>query len=75
MDYNDKPKEESGGSGIKLPKPSIDIGGVKVEPAKLPLGAYGVRFTKQFKAKGGMVGYRKSADGCAKRGKTRGKMS
>ena len=27
------------------------------------------------KAKGGMVGYRKSADGCAKRGKTRGKMS
>ena len=26
------------------------------------------------KAQGGMIGYRKAADGCAKRGKTRGKM-
>jgi len=67
--FNDKP--EGGGSGIR--RPGIDVAGGRLEPAKLPLGAYGIRYTKKF-AKGGQTGYRKAADGCAKRGKTRGKM-
>ena len=72
--FNDKPKE-GGGSGIR--KPSVEIGGVTIEPAKfnMPSGsAYGLRATKRFYAKGGQVGYRKAADGCVQRGKTRGKM-
>ena len=67
--FNDKPKE--GGSGIQ--RPGVEIGGGRLEPAKLPLGAYGLRYTKKF-AKGGQTGYRKAADGCAVKGKTRGKM-
>ena len=68
--FNDKP--EGGGSGIR--KPSIEIAGGTLEPARLPLGkAVGVRFTKKF-SKGGQTGYRKVADGIATKGKTRGKM-
>ena len=71
--FNDKPKEEGGGSGIRLPKPEIEtkygtfgLGRVQGKP--------GITFKKTF-AKGGLTGYRKAADGCAKRGKTRVKQS
>jgi hypothetical protein len=71
MMFNDKPK-------IDIPRPGITIGGGRIEPdlirnpdtgKRVP----GIRFTKKFAA-GGQTGYRKVADGCAKRGKTRGKM-
>jgi hypothetical protein len=74
----DKPKEEA--PKINLPRPGIEIAGGRLEADafKGPDGkrAYGARFTKKFYAKGGKVssGYRKVADGCAQRGKTRGKM-
>jgi hypothetical protein len=81
----EKPKEGSGGGGggssggprINLPK--VEIAGGEVQPQKvnMPSGpAYGFKFVKKFYAAGGKVssGYRKVADGCAKRGKTRGKM-
>lgn len=42
-DGGDKPKE---GSGIR--KPSIEIAGGTLEPARLPGKAYGVRWTKKF---------------------------
>lgn len=42
--FNDKPKEESGG----IKKPSIEIAGGTLEPARLPGKAYGVRWTKKF---------------------------
>ena len=80
--FNDKPKEGGdsgggggGGSGIKLPKPEIEtpygtfgVGRVQGKP--------GITFKKTFRGlkAGGQVGYRKVADGCAQRGKTRGKM-
>ena len=67
--FSDKPKV-----------PGVEIAGGRLEPAlikspdtgkRLP----GVRFTKNFNlAKGGMTGYRKAADGCVTKGKTRGKM-
>jgi hypothetical protein len=69
MMFNDKPQ---------IPRPGIEIAGGRVEPdliknpdtgKRVP----GIRFTKKFAA-GGQAGYRKVADGCAKRGKTRGKM-
>jgi hypothetical protein len=44
--------KSSSGSGLK--KPSVDLFGGKLEPASLPFGAKGVRWTKQF-AKGGDV--------------------
>jgi hypothetical protein len=70
--FNDKPKE---GGGIQ--RPGIEIGGGRLEADAFrgPDGkrAYGARFIKKFAA-GGQAGYRKVADGCAKRGKTRGKM-
>lgn len=69
--YNDKPKE--GGEKPKINLPSVQIAGGELKPAKLPLGAYGLRYTRKF-AGGGQVGYRKAADGCATKGKTRGKM-
>ena len=62
-----------GGGGGGLKKPSLEIAGGKLEPASLPFGAKGVKWTKQFAA-GGQTGYRKAADGCAMKGKTRGKM-
>ena len=69
--FNDKPKEEGGG-GIKLPKPEIEtkygtfgLGRVQGKP--------GITFKKTF-SKGGQTGYRKAADGCVTKGKTRGKM-
>ena len=74
MDYNDKPKEESGGPKIKLPKPEIETPYGTLALGRVGKGA-GITLTKKFYAKGGQVGYRKVADGCAKRGKTRGKMS
>lgn len=44
---------ENSGGGIK--KPSVEIAGGTLEPARLPLGkAVGVRWTKKF-AKGGAV--------------------
>ena len=47
-------KEESGGGG-GIKKPSVEIAGGTLEPARLPLGkAIGVRWTKKF-AKGGAV--------------------
>ena len=47
-------KEESGGDG-KIKKPSVEIAGGTLEPARLPLGkAIGVRWTKKF-AKGGVA--------------------
>ena len=62
----------SGGGGLK--KPSIEIAGGKLEPASLPFGAKGVKWTKDF-AKGGKASSAsKRADGCAIKGKTRGKM-
>ena len=69
--FNDKP--EGGGGGIK--KPSIETPLGTLEPASLPLGAKGIRLTKKFWSKGGAVkSASKRADGCAIRGKTRGKM-
>lgn len=68
--FNDKPKE--GGSKIKMP--SVEVAGGELKPARLPLGAYGLRYTRKF-ANGGKVGSAsKRADGCAIKGKTRGKM-
>lgn len=70
-------KDKEGG-GIQAP--GIQIAGGTLRPAIIRAGdgsrAYGARWTKTLKAKGGVVksGYRKAADGCAKRGKTRGKM-
>ncbi len=67
--FNDKPQ---------IPRPGIGIAGGRIEPdliknpdtgKRVP----GIRFTKKF-AKGGQTGYRKAADGCAVKGKTRGKM-
>ena len=67
--FNDKPQ---------IPRPGIQIAGGRVEPdlirnpdtgKRVP----GIRFTKKFAA-GGQTGYRKAADGCVQRGKTRGKM-
>ena len=73
--YNDKPKEGGGSEGgsPKIKLPSVEIAGGELKPAKLPLGAYGLRYTRKFAA-GGETGYRKVADGCAIKGKTRGKM-
>ena len=46
-------KEESGDGKIK--KPSVEVAGGTLEPARLPLGkAVGVRWTKKF-AKGGVA--------------------
>jgi len=67
--FNDKPQ---------IPRPGIGIAGGRIEPdlirnpdtgKRVP----GIRFTKKF-SKGGQTGYRKAADGCATKGKTRGKM-
>ncbi len=69
--FNDKPKE---GGGIR--KPAVEIAGGTIGPdvVRLPSGRVPVlRYTRKFSA-GGKAGYRKVADGCAKRGKTRGKM-
>ena len=63
---------DSGGSP-KIKLPAVEVAGGELKPAKLPLGAYGLRYTRKFAA-GGQAGYRKAADGCVKRGKTRGKM-
>lgn len=72
--FNDKPEGGGGGgSGIRLPKPEIEtkygtfgIGRVQGKP--------GVTFKKTF-AKGGKVpSASKRADGCAIKGKTRGRM-
>lgn len=71
MDFNDKPKEESGGPKIKLPEMETPYGTLAL--GRVGKGA-GITLTKKFYAKGGMTGYRKVADGCAQRGKTRGKM-
>ena len=62
-----------GGDKPKIKLPSVEVAGGELKPAKLPLGAYGLRYTRKFAA-GGQTGYRKAADGCAKRGKTRGTM-
>lgn len=61
----------------------IDFAGGTLSPAKVGKG-YGVKWTKQFsgggKVKQNAAGYAKGgtaskrADGCAERGKTRGKM-
>ena len=81
--FNDKPKEGGdsgggggGGSGIKLPKPEIEtpygtfgVGRVQGKP--------GITFKKTFrglKAGGSVSSASKRADGCAIKGKTRGKM-
>ena len=67
--FNDKPQ---------ISRPSVEIAGGRLEPdliknpdtgKRVP----GIRYTRKFAA-GGQAGYRKVADGCAKRGKTRGKM-
>jgi hypothetical protein len=73
----DKPAE--GAPKINIPRPGIEIAGGRLEADafKGPDGkrAYGARFTKNFYAKGGKVKSASArADGCAKRGKTRGKM-
>lgn len=72
----EKPKEGSSG-GIK--KPSIEIAGGTVTPERIKTGsgdtAYGFKYTRKFWAKGGKVSSASSrADGCAIKGKTRGKM-
>ena len=73
--FNNKPKEESGGGSGGLKKPSIETPLGTLEPASLPFGAKGIRLTKKFWAKGGKVSSAsKRADGCAIKGKTRGKM-
>ena len=64
-DSGDKPK-------IKLP--SVEVAGGELKPAKLPLGAYGLRYTRKFAAGGKVSSASKRADGCAIRGKTKGKM-
>ena len=72
----EKPKEggESSGSGIKLPSVQIAGGEIKPQKINMPGGtAYGFKYVRKFAA-GGQTGYRSVADGCAKRGKTRGKM-
>ena len=67
--FDDKPK---------IPRPGVEIAGGRLEPdliknpdtgKRVP----GIRYTRKF-AKGGMTGYRKAADGCVTKGKTRGKM-
>lgn len=82
MDYNEKPKEggESSGPKIDIPRPGIEIAGGRLEPdliknpdtgKRVP----GIRFTKKFYAQGGKTKSASArADGCAQRGKTRGKM-
>ena len=72
--FNDKPKEGGDKPKINLPKPEIQtdygtfgLGRVQGKP--------GVTWKKTFWAEGGAVkSASKRADGCAIKGKTRGKM-
>lgn len=60
--YSDK-KDDSGkkeDSGIK--KPSVDVFGGTLEPARLPGKAYGVKWTKKFAAGGAVKGFKACAN-------------
>ncbi len=79
MDYNEKPKEGGEGPKINIPRPGIEIAGGRIEPdliknpdtgKRVP----GIRFTKKFAEGGKTKSASARADGCAQRGKTRGKM-
>jgi hypothetical protein len=66
--FDDKPKE---GGGIQ--KPGVDVFGGRLEPAKIGSG-YGARWTRKFASGGKTSSASKRADGCAIKGKTRGKI-
>ena len=72
--FNSDSGGSSGGGSPKIKLPSVEVAGGELKPAKLPLGAYGLRYTRKFASGGKASSASKRADGCAIKGKTRGRM-